>query len=310
MTQLRFLSMCLAVSFLIGCTSVLKREDILLEAQKIKAASNPKPVETTLIQPPLATPPVAQEIVAQPVSVPRLLPLPLPNEQKLISKEKLIFKATYLGLPVGEFIMINNGKTMLNGKEVYCFEMIAKNLPFFTAIFGAKDHYISYMDAQKFIVLRHEEYIKGGNVLESIVDFDYENHQARTKNVLNGHVKTIPIPDKVLDVLSGGFYLRMLPLRLGDTSEFDLYADDKIYNFLGLLFSQQQITLPNKTTHDVYLFKPYVFFNGIQIKKVSAEVLLSTSEQKTPFKAILKSPLGNVSVILEQGNNQQTKETK
>ncbi len=296
MSKPYFLIFCLIFCFFAGCASVLKKEDVLLEARRIKAASN---VEQKAI------PVVAQQpTVVSPIteSVPNLTSAPLPIEDIFSQPEKLIFKATYLGLPIGEFIMINSGKMMFNGKEAYCFEMIAKNLPFFTAIFGAKDHYISYMDAQKLVVLRHEEYIKGGNVLESVIDFDYENHIARYKNMLTGKIKTLPIPDKVLDVLCGGFYLRMLPLSPGDTSEFNLYADDQIYNFLGLLFSQQQITLPNKITYQAYLFKPYVFSNGKQIRKVSAEVLLSTSKNKKPLQAILKTPLGNVAVILEQNN--------
>ena len=196
---------------------------------------------------------------------------------------------------------------LVKGKEVYCFEMISKTMPFFTAIFGAKDRYVSYMEAKKFVVLRHEEYVKGGVILESTVDFDYANCKAHYQNHLNGQVKELAIPKRLLDVLSGGFYLRMMPWSLGDTSEFDLYADDTIYNFIGLLSASKQIILADNTVHESYLLKPYVFSNGKQLKKVSAEVFFSASGSKRPLHAILKTPLGNVSVELAQTINLPTK---
>ncbi len=300
MSKLKFLIGCLSFLFIIGCASVLKREDILLEAQKIKAAlPQQQPQVSTVEQNAtvlLESPPTSNQ--------PSALAL---AEKKLPEQEKLIFKAKYLGLTIGEFITINNGKTILNGQEVYCFEMISKTMPFFTALFGAKDRYVSYMDTQKFSVLRHEEYIKGGVILESTVDFDYKNHKAYYKNHLNGKVKELAIPNRLLDVLTGGFYLRMMPWSLGDTSEFDLYADDTIYNFIGLLSASKQIILSDNTVHESYLLKPYVFSNGKQLQKVSAEVFFSSSEGKRPLQAILKTPLGNVSVDLTQTINLPTK---
>ncbi len=300
MPKLKFLIGFLSFLLIIGCASVLKKEDILLEAQKIKATlpkQEPQiPVvehnATALLEPPAAS--IESSALAL-------------AAEKMPEQEKLIFKAKYLGLTIGEFITINNGKTILNGQDVYCFEMISKTMPFFTALFGAKDRYVSYMDAKKFVVLRHEEYVKGGVILESTVDFDYANCKAHYKNHLNGQVKELAIPKRLLDVLSGGFYLRMMPWSLGDTSEFDLYADDTIYNFIGLLSASKQIILADNTVHESYLLKPYVFSNGKQLKKVSAEVFFSASGSKRPLHAILKTPLGNVSVELAQTINLPTK---
>ena len=52
-------------------------------------------------------------------------PLPPPVQ------EKLVYSAKFFGLPVGAFIIQNNGKMMINGKEAYQFELTVKTLPFF-----------------------------------------------------------------------------------------------------------------------------------------------------------------------------------
>ena len=124
------LTSCLLLCFLPGCAPVIKKEDILLQARQIKAAAAPEPARRV---------------------VPQASPLPEP--------EKLVYKAKFLGITIGQFILINNGKTVLNGREAYCFELIVKTPLFFKKLFKPKDRYVSYMDAQKFVVLRHEEYV-------------------------------------------------------------------------------------------------------------------------------------------------------
>jgi hypothetical protein len=113
-----------------------------------------------------------------------------------------------------------------------------------------------------------------------------------------GELRKIEIPSKMLDVLSGSYYLRSIAWSLGDMAEFNLYTDDKVYNFIGLLFSQTQITIPKRSQQNAYLLKPYMFIDGQQITKVSTEVFFSTSETKKPLQALLKTPSGNVLLML------------
>ncbi|MCB9771889.1 MAG: DUF3108 domain-containing protein [Candidatus Omnitrophica bacterium] len=307
----------LILCFLTACETVTKK-DILLQAQRIKikaatATENTKPAYHE------ETSPVITDNATQETSKPEtmtthtervedtqeaeniLVPQAPPIQDNLSEYERLVYKAKYLGISIGEFIVQNNGKTILNGREAYSFELTVKTSVFFKKLFSTKDRYISYMDPKRFVVLRHEEYINEGTKLESIIDFDYETHMAFYKNVIDQSERKIKIPDRVLDVLSGSFYLRMFRWGLGDTVEINLYADDILYNFLGLLHSKANVQLPTKETHEAFLLKPYVFSDGKPIKKISAEVFLATTGTKKPLRAILKTPLGNIAVVLYEG---------
>ncbi|MDP2654322.1 MAG: DUF3108 domain-containing protein [Candidatus Omnitrophota bacterium] len=263
---------CVVLWFLSGCASVIKKEDILLQAQQIKAAAPPEPAQAF---------------------VPANFSLPDP--------EKLVYNAKYLGITIGQFIIINNGNAMFKGRETYHFELIVKIIPFFAKILKTKDRYVSYMDRQELVVLRHEEYVKGGTVLESAVDFDYENHTASYKNFIDLREEKVDIPDKTVDVLSGGFYLRMVPWQLGDTVELKIYADQKIYDFIGLLHAKTAVNMPSYGRQEAHSLKPYVFLNEEQIKKISAEVFFLTTEPRKCLRAVLKAPVGSVSVVLVEG---------
>jgi len=213
----------------------------------------------------------------------------------VLPKERLVYKAKYLGIPFCEYIIQNNGTILLNGREAYSLEIVVKTNPVLEKLFKNNDHYVSYLDAKELVVLRHEEYNKG--VLQSAVDFDYAQHVANYKNFINHTEKTTPIPDKVLDVISGGFYLRMAPWELGDTVEMNIYADEIIYNFIGLARSKAVFNQPPYGKQEVYLLKPYVFHNGDPVKDLSAEAFFSTGMFKVPLRAVLNTFLGGVAVV-------------
>jgi hypothetical protein len=219
----------------------------------------------------------------------------------LSDPEELVYKAVFLGLPIGKFTIANNGKMMLHGREVYRFELTVKTLPFFSIIFKTKNRYVSYMDAQELVVVRHEEYVKGGTLLESAIDFDYQELTATYRNFISGQENTLEIPEKLLDVLSGGFYLRMIPLALGDTVALNIHADGKNYHYTGRLAAETRVHLPKQGKQAAYRFDPQLFLDGQQIKKLSAEIFFSVTTPRKPLRATLNTLFGNVHVVLVDG---------
>ena len=262
----------LLLFFIVGFKPVVNKEDVFSQATQIRSflpRENSKPLVLEL--------------------------------SSLPEKEKFVYKAKFLGLSIGTFIIMNNGKRELNGKEVYCFELTVKTPAFFSLLFKPKDRYVSYMDAKDLVVIRHEEYIKKGELIESAVDFDYKDLTATYKNFINLKESTVKIPTKLLDGLSGIFYIRMMPLELGDTVDLNIYADQIIYNYVGLVSSKTKVTLPIYGKKDAYHFKPYLFLEGKQVKKISAEAFFSGSIPSKVLRATLKTILGKVNVILVEG---------
>jgi hypothetical protein len=259
-----------------GCAPAVKKEEVLAEANKIKAAN------LTAAAPGSFQPLATFAPAASPLS----------------AGETLVYKAKYFGIPIGEFVIVNKGRTTLNGRPAYCFELSVHTLPFFGIV---KDRYVSYMDPERLVVLRHEEYVvkAKAQVLESAVDFDYGRGRAFYKNALTGEAKETAIPAEVSDIVTGGFYLRRAPLGLGDTLELNIYADEKLYTFVGLLHSKTKVQINGQGTVDALLLKAYLFKGGEPVNNITAEVFFSTDPYRKPLRAVLKTFLGNVSVTLE-----------
>jgi hypothetical protein len=256
-----------------GCAPGVKKEDIFAQARQIKAAA------------------------ILPALIPGIVK-PASQESPFAGQERLVYKARYLGLPIGEFIIVNQGKTTLNGRPAYRFELTVHTLPFFGLI---KDRYVSYLDAEKLVVLRHEEYVRKGTRLESTVDFDYQTRTALYKDAVSGQEKKVAIPESAHDIVTGGFYLRTAPMGLGDAVELNVYADEKLYNYVGLLESKTTVKVPGRGRQDVFVLKSYLFHGGRPVKSISAEVFFSTDEYRKPLRAILRTLFGNVSVMLIDG---------
>jgi hypothetical protein len=282
----------IAVCFLVGCASaVIEKEDIFIQARQIKAAQEEN--EAVLEAPKLEEAPTVP-ILSAPPDVAPVTYLPL------MAPEKLVYKAKFLNFSIGKFIIENKGKTIWNGREAWQFEITVKTAAFYAKIFKTRVRYVSYMDAEKMRVLRHEEYIKDGTVLEAFVDFDYENHQAMHKDIIQNTEDSIVIPDQVHDILTGGFYLRMLPMAIGDTAELKVYADSKLYDCVALLRSQTSISVPGRGRQNVHFLKPYLFLDGKEIKKISADVYMSLDVPKKSLHSTLKTRFGGVHVVLEE----------
>lgn len=276
------LSCVLMLVFLPHCKPVIKKEDVFLQSSQIKAAMRLSPAQ------PVAKTENAFLIQAVPAI-----------ESALAQEETLVYKIKFLGLSLGKFILINRGIRMLDGRPAYRFELAVSTVPLFAKLFKTKDRYVSYMDPHKFAVLRHEEYIKDGEQMESVVDFDYDRHLAFYKNLITGREASVAIPDRVIDVISGGYYLRTIPWQLGDTVDLKVYADEKVYDFLGFYRSQITVNLPPHGKQKVDVFIPYLFLNDQPIKEISAEVLFSQTLPRKSMKAVLKTPVASVSVLLE-----------
>lgn len=263
---------CLFLCSLLSCKSVVTKDDLVFRSREIKGSISQEP---------------GQDVV--------------PERLSALDQETLIYKAKFLGLSIGTFILTNHGKMLVNGKDAYRFELQVKVMPFFSLLFKTKDRYVSYMDAQSLVVLRHEEYIKGGALLESAVDFNYKDLTAVYQNFITRQEHVVKIPGQLLDVLSGGFYLRMLPLELGDMVDLNIYADQKIYNFTGVLSSKATVSLAHHGTQAAYRFEPYLFLDGQQIKKISGDVFFSITKPAKVLRATLKTILGGVNVVLIEG---------
>jgi hypothetical protein len=87
---------------LTSCAPPVKKEDILIQAKEIKAAvsvnATPIPQASPALQPLTG--------FLSPEEVSRAIPIMV---SPMAAGERLVYKARYFGIPIGEFVIVNTG---------------------------------------------------------------------------------------------------------------------------------------------------------------------------------------------------------
>lgn len=263
----------LGILMISGCATVNTKEDLLKKAQVIKSKISKKNLPT------------------QPV-----------RQTRILNYEKLIYKATYLGIHVGEFIATNHGLTDFNGQKAYKLEATAETNKFFSKIYKVRDRFVSYLDPETFNVLRHEVYRREGKYKkDAIIDFDHKSRKAYYKHLLNGSEETIDIPEQIVDVVTVQYFIRSKNWELGDVFDLNVYVDEKVYQLVGLIKKKVHMRLSKLGKMEAYVMEPYAMLEGKSVRKGKAFGYYKDDEYRTPIKGYVKTPIiGKATILLKE----------
>jgi Protein of unknown function (DUF3108). len=235
---------------------------------------------------------------------------PMSEDQKISPNslpigEELTYKAKWLGIPVGSATARINGIKNINGRDAYELVITVKTNAFCSAIYKIDDRYVSYMDVKELYTLRHEVYRREGRYKkDAITDFDQIDHKAYFKHQFNGSEKTIDIPPGVQDPVSMAYYLRFIPVKLGEMKEFSVYNNESVYKIYGVMEKQVTIKVPGMGKKEAYLIQPYAKLEGEVVKKGTMRGYFSCDEKRVPLLAAAKGPVfTEVVAYLTDSNN-------
>jgi hypothetical protein len=150
--------------------------------------------------------------------------------------QKVFLDITYLGMTVGKIMIQNQGKKMINDKEVWHFHARFKSAPFYSNIYELDDTVDTYVTTDKFLATRYSLVQR-----ESKQDVDdlqlHDRDQFKTfwfyhQKKSNGSVKDKKlegfIPYFSTDPFSVLFLYQGLPLANNDVYEIPLINKGKI----------------------------------------------------------------------------------
>ena len=315
---IRFLPVVLFIAAAAGCATTQSREDILRQAAEIRAeyeqAEQPVlPSDREELPPQVFTlpeetvPPEKPAPVTPPSTTPTttavsVQPPPLPA----VRKEKLYFKARYLGMTVAELTTEVVERKYYKGVPVIVFKATGKTVQPFHKVFPIEDIFISYMDEKRKRVVYREEYRSEGRYRKhSFVEFDYEKGLAFFYNDVDKTRKEIPISDQVHDPVTANFYARTLRWQPGDTIDLQVYASEKIYDLICLVSEVTDVKTPEHGKRTSLAIQPYAYINGEDAKKGRATGYFDPGGAHIPLKAVIRTPFfGSAQLILYKIENQ------
>lgn len=215
-------------------------------------------------------------------------------DSRLPDYEKLTYDVRWLGMPVGTLTTSILGIKNYKGRDAYVLETTMKTNAFLSKIYKIEDRFVSFMDVETLYTLRHEVSRSDGTYKKSsITEFDQTNQKAYCRNFIDKSEKRFDIPTGVRDVLSAYYFLRLLPLRIGDKIEFYVSNNEKNYQSFCLIQPKVLIRLPafGKKEFEAFLIQPYANFRGAKVDKGNVNAYFSCEKRRRLLLAKVKGPI-------------------
>jgi len=229
-------------------------------------------------------------------------------EPRFTVGERLTYFAAWKGIPIGSATATIEELTTFKGHEVYKIKVVATTNKFLSKLFPVKDIYTSYMDKSKLISRRYEASLREGRYKKDlVVDYDSKKNVATYTNLTDGSVKMCPTGKDVRDPICAAYYLRTIPLKLGDRIDIEMNLCVNNYEVIGDIAERVSVSIPKMGTFQAFLIRPYVKLHGVRQRRANAWGYLSADKKRIALfivVRVLEIPwIGNVTATLQKIEN-------
>jgi hypothetical protein len=207
--------------------------------------------------------------------------------------EKLVFSVQYGLVTAGEATLEVRNLAAINGHPAYRIISDARTNDFFSKFFSVRDRYESYMDTTALHSLRYEKHVREGKFKrDDAVDFDQIGHRAVYKD------KSVPIPPRTQDVLSALYYVRTLPLQVGQAISIANHTDGKNYPLVVKVLGREHVKV-DAGEFDCIVVEPILRGPGVFNQQGRLTVWLTDDRRRLPVLMKSKVVIGHVAAILK-----------
>lgn len=217
--------------------------------------------------------------------------------------ESLTFSVSWALITAGE-ATISTGKTIkADGQPALEMKTTAKSYATLDKMFKVRDINISWLAADGSKSLGYWQSLREGSYArDEWIVFDYPHKRFITyKKNRKGEISTFETTlkkDKVLDMLTALYFVRMQPLPVKGEVFFDIVNGGKEYPLKVIVHGKEKVKV-KAGTFDCIVVEPLISGDGIFVSKgKSLKVWLTDDEYKMPVKMSVEVFIGSVKAEL------------
>lgn len=172
----------------------------------------------------------------------------------LNKREKIEMRVSYLGLGMGSMTMNAGEKVFVGDKKAFSFEARLKTADFYSYIYELDDKLSAQIELNEFLPLRYSLIQRESKKeIDDIQLFDREKYLLyyryrrwrKDKETLTKKSEDIFVPKYALDPFSLLYFVRGLPLSVGQKYEFPVVTRDKLWIFKLMVVDKEEIKTVN-----------------------------------------------------------------
>ena len=207
--------------------------------------------------------------------------------------EKFVYSVEYGIVSAGEATLEIRNIAEIDGRPCYHIVSDARTNDVFSVFFKVRDRYESFMDTVDLVSLRYEKHIREGKFKrDTEVDFDQKRHRAIYAD------REMPIAPRTQDILSAMYYVRTLPLEVGQSIALANHTDGKNYPLLVKVHRRERVTV-DAGTFDCLVVEPMLRGPGLFEQKGRLTVWVTDDRYKMPVLMKSEVVIGAVAAVLK-----------
>jgi len=223
--------------------------------------------------------------------------------------EKNYLDIHYLGMTVGKIMVMNQGKKMINGKEVWHLHARFKSAPFYSSIYELDDTVDTYVTTDEFLSLRYSLIQRESK--QDVDDLQLNDRdqmktfwfykQKKSDGKIRNKEKEAHIPYFSIDPFSVLFFYQGLPLKNGDVYEIPLINKSKILILKSVVEGRE--TIETEVHKKVRAIRVHATtkYTGETLKDGDLTFWFTDDAKRTLIKASAKIKLGSVTADIVEG---------
>ena len=163
-----------------------------------------------------------------------------------------------------------------------------------------RDHSDSWLDAASLTTVRYEKNVREGRYrIQENADFDqtcrrFAQHSVRFDKNNLAEDRAGRLPPYALDVFGALYYMRTLPLAVGQTYTLDVLSGDKIWPLVVNVKRRETVKVTGGR-FDCFVLEPILRQPGIFVTKgKKVEVWITADERRMPVRMRSEVVIGHV----------------
>lgn len=213
--------------------------------------------------------------------------------------ERLVYKITWLGIPVGSGELWVKEKSQLAGREVFHVVGTIQTNKVLSKVFPIHDEAHSWIDAETLESLQFEKNVKELRLkVHERTGFDRSQGKGYFESLDSGTKKEFATQVPVHDVLSVVFWTRRQALVPGQSVATVLTADQRDWALELKVLRRQTLKL-NGIKIETLRVEPRTVVGGEE-KKGKAWINLTDDPSHTPVRVVYKAPVGRLTGTLKK----------
>lgn len=207
--------------------------------------------------------------------------------------EKFVYSVQYGIISAGEATLEVRNVSVVDGIPAYNIVSNARTNDVFSVVFKVRDRFVSLMDTTNLESVRYEKHLREGKFKrDELVRFDQKLHRAYYED------KEVPIAPRTQDVLSSMYYVRTLPLKVGQSIALANHTDGKNYPLMVKVLREERVTV-DAGTFDCIVVEPFLRGPGLFQQKGRLTVWVTNDKYRIPVLMKSSIVIGAVSAVLK-----------